>query len=121
MNNSTQKDSKLAVGYIRTTTGRGRLKMREQMSIIDRAVKDRGSKIVDYYIETGSSNDLQHQPMLRSLLKDAEKSNWALVIVCDRHRLSRDATAYGLIEAELKQKGVEIVLAISDPNIVKVD
>jgi DNA invertase Pin-like site-specific DNA recombinase len=113
MDTSNKKDPKLAVGYIRTETGRGRMKMREQLTLITTAARDRGLSVIHCYIEAG----IQHFHVLIDMLNDAEKNNWSAVIVSDRDRLDERPGAYAKIEAELKQKGVEIIVVNPEPLI----
>lgn len=115
MNTINQKDPKLAVGYIRTETGRGRVKMREQLTQITTTARDRGYTIVHCYIEAG----LHQLHVLRDMLNDAEKNSWSAVIVSDPSRLAESVDTYKKIEIDLKQKGVAIIVV--NPEAPKED
>ena len=111
MNISNKKDPKLAVGYIRTKTGRGRMKMTEQFTRITTKAQELGCKVDHCYIEVGSRD----QYFLKKLLDAVDMNDWGTLIIHDRSRLSEDEVIYRQIESELKQKGVEIVSVIPEP------
>ena len=115
MKTTNQKDSKLAVVYARTSTTRGSVVLKAQLEAVKAYAKKHGYIIQDFYIDMSSEKDPNNRPMLKSLLEDAEKNNWGIVIISTRDRLSRNPIANERVEDELKRNGVKII-SLDDSN-----
>lgn len=71
--------------------------------------RDKGSSIIDEYVDEGYSGELLDRPGLDRLRDDAKKKIFEAVLVHSPDRLSRKYIYLGLVEEELKKSGIDIV------------
>ncbi len=105
------------VGYIRTATKKQRLAgaTEMQMVAIGEYAKANGYMVKETYIDEGFSGNTSKRPALQRMREDANKKQFSYVVIYDDARLSRNYLLYKQIEAELEEKGIEII-SVTDIN-----
>lgn len=105
-----QRDSAVAVAYLRVSTGKQELGLDAQRASIEAWALAKGVRIAAWYQDQGVSGTtaLQDRPGLLSAMTGVSEHNAGLLVVLRRDRIARDVLVAGLIDRAVENYGSQV-------------
>lgn len=111
-------DGKIAVGYIRASTGRQKLGPEAQRAAILAWAKREGVTVAAWFndLDVSGANEIKDRPGLIAALAALGRCDAGILVVAKRDRIARDAVVAGLIGRAVTAAGAELLSAAGEGN-----